>query len=601
MAAQMKTDGPVGKYYPNFLSIEDPLTPSNDIGRASHGAETVKEAFNYAYRVLSRAVSPQASSYPSDCTQSILGRIIMITEEVNNYRLWVDKYWKHRVPRLRKEFDRSIQMAAQNNQGKFLNEAVETFLITIDLAQKQITDRNSQGGSSPERADSQSDDEIVNEYQPDAPSPSTPTQMAPEHHLIESKPSSELRDYSDSGSAPDSPHSDSESTSKWIEKGVTKDANRHIVSDKPNFQNLQVTTGFIDARRGPKRTIQQPRYGGHHAKQRSRDMDFDHGMGRPNKSSQSDSNSNHDPQEPSAKSPNSVSPSKRVNITGGIFQRALTSATTRRAGPDTPAATGGATPGNLGDSVRDKPRNRRNNHDDQRRMGGGHGKNRRDRMHGAYDYDERSSTRSRKSSDSRGSPIPEEIYQRSDYGSRRSGGNRNRNDDNASPNPAGGRFNDHGGRRSDRFRQNDGGHISPQNYPQRSGPAMDQPQSYRNPPQDYYNDEMRGGHGNNKRDRQRNKGQGDRGLYKAGGRRSGDADRDNLRVRGEPTDRNRYDQGYIEQDRLDVGRSGSHRLSNDGPGGSSSVRRGTRGADRSSGGRETFSPGPMDGLGARNR
>ena len=119
MAAQMKTDGPVGKYYPNFLSIEDPLTPSNDIGRASHGAETVKEAFNYAYRVLSRAVSPQASSYPSDCTQSILGRIIMITEEVNNYRLWVDKYWKHRVPRLRKEFDRSIQtMAAQNNQGK---------------------------------------------------------------------------------------------------------------------------------------------------------------------------------------------------------------------------------------------------------------------------------------------------------------------------------------------------------------------------------------------------------------------------------------------------------------------------------------------------
>ena len=52
MAAQMKTaeNGPVGKYYPNYLSIEDPLTPSNDIGRASHGAESVRDAFNYAYR-----------------------------------------------------------------------------------------------------------------------------------------------------------------------------------------------------------------------------------------------------------------------------------------------------------------------------------------------------------------------------------------------------------------------------------------------------------------------------------------------------------------------------------------------------------------------
>ena len=51
MAAQMKQDqNGIGKYTPNFLSIEDPLTPSNDIGRASHGAEAVKNAFEYAYR-----------------------------------------------------------------------------------------------------------------------------------------------------------------------------------------------------------------------------------------------------------------------------------------------------------------------------------------------------------------------------------------------------------------------------------------------------------------------------------------------------------------------------------------------------------------------
>ena len=51
MAAQMKVPGDmVPKYTPNFLSIEDPLTPGNDIGRASHGAESVKDAFEYGYR-----------------------------------------------------------------------------------------------------------------------------------------------------------------------------------------------------------------------------------------------------------------------------------------------------------------------------------------------------------------------------------------------------------------------------------------------------------------------------------------------------------------------------------------------------------------------
>ena len=52
MLEQMKGDnGAIGKYIPNFLSIEDPLTPSNDIGRASHGAENVKDAFEHAYRL----------------------------------------------------------------------------------------------------------------------------------------------------------------------------------------------------------------------------------------------------------------------------------------------------------------------------------------------------------------------------------------------------------------------------------------------------------------------------------------------------------------------------------------------------------------------
>ena len=43
---------------PSLLCIEDPLTPGNDIGRSSYGALYVKDAFDWAYFVLSQAVSP---------------------------------------------------------------------------------------------------------------------------------------------------------------------------------------------------------------------------------------------------------------------------------------------------------------------------------------------------------------------------------------------------------------------------------------------------------------------------------------------------------------------------------------------------------------
>lgn len=37
----------------------------NDVGRSSYGAMQVKEVFNYAYLVLSHAVSPLSCSYPN--------------------------------------------------------------------------------------------------------------------------------------------------------------------------------------------------------------------------------------------------------------------------------------------------------------------------------------------------------------------------------------------------------------------------------------------------------------------------------------------------------------------------------------------------------
>nr|KAF6318957.1 terminal nucleotidyltransferase 4B [Pipistrellus kuhlii] len=80
-------------YRPSMLYIEDPLQPGNDVGRSSYGAMQVKQAFDYAYVVLSHAVSPIAKHYPNSETESILGRIIRVTDEVATYRDWISKQW----------------------------------------------------------------------------------------------------------------------------------------------------------------------------------------------------------------------------------------------------------------------------------------------------------------------------------------------------------------------------------------------------------------------------------------------------------------------------------------------------------------------------
>lgn len=41
------------------------IISENDVGRSSYGAMQVKQVFDYAYIVLSHAVSPLARSYPN--------------------------------------------------------------------------------------------------------------------------------------------------------------------------------------------------------------------------------------------------------------------------------------------------------------------------------------------------------------------------------------------------------------------------------------------------------------------------------------------------------------------------------------------------------
>ncbi|XP_053669250.1 terminal nucleotidyltransferase 4B [Anopheles marshallii] len=84
---------------PSLLCIEDPLTPGNDIGRSSYGALHVKQAFEYAYIVLVQAVLPLDKNL-NDCNrQSILGRIIRVTDEVIEYRKWIKDTFEEKLTR----------------------------------------------------------------------------------------------------------------------------------------------------------------------------------------------------------------------------------------------------------------------------------------------------------------------------------------------------------------------------------------------------------------------------------------------------------------------------------------------------------------------
>uniref|UniRef100_A0A1B6KB64 polynucleotide adenylyltransferase n=2 Tax=Graphocephala atropunctata TaxID=36148 RepID=A0A1B6KB64_9HEMI len=86
---------------PSMLCIEDPLTPGNDIGRGSYGALQVKQAFEYAYLILQQAVNPTNQVISDTNLNSILGRIVRVTDEVINYRHWIkDNYPVNHVARV---------------------------------------------------------------------------------------------------------------------------------------------------------------------------------------------------------------------------------------------------------------------------------------------------------------------------------------------------------------------------------------------------------------------------------------------------------------------------------------------------------------------
>jgi hypothetical protein len=66
--------------------------------RSSYKALEMKEKFNYAFMVLSRAVAPQASYHNKG---SILAKILNFDDDVVEYRSWVNKNWEMKVPRIK--------------------------------------------------------------------------------------------------------------------------------------------------------------------------------------------------------------------------------------------------------------------------------------------------------------------------------------------------------------------------------------------------------------------------------------------------------------------------------------------------------------------
>ncbi|BFF92847.1 inactive non-canonical poly(A) RNA polymerase protein Trf4-2 [Drosophila madeirensis] len=84
----------MGNYnWQSFLSIQDPITPTNDIGRSSYAALSVMQIFEAAFQKLSRLVDLD----PTKITGPILDCIVDVPQQVINHRQWVHFNFHHLV------------------------------------------------------------------------------------------------------------------------------------------------------------------------------------------------------------------------------------------------------------------------------------------------------------------------------------------------------------------------------------------------------------------------------------------------------------------------------------------------------------------------
>ena len=72
-----------------LLYIQDPLSPSENASRGCYGIQQVKLAFEHAFNRLHMAVLKREK----ETKPSLLSVIVQITEEVHEYRNWVESQW----------------------------------------------------------------------------------------------------------------------------------------------------------------------------------------------------------------------------------------------------------------------------------------------------------------------------------------------------------------------------------------------------------------------------------------------------------------------------------------------------------------------------
>lgn len=112
----------------------------------------VKQVFDYAYTVLSHAVSPLAGSYPNRDSQSTLGRIIQVTQEVIDYRRWIKEKWSRRVlpsPDLDNRIKIKERIATCNGQQVQSREPSSPYSqrLTLSLSSPQLLSSGSSASS----------------------------------------------------------------------------------------------------------------------------------------------------------------------------------------------------------------------------------------------------------------------------------------------------------------------------------------------------------------------------------------------------------------------------------------------------------------------
>ncbi|XP_037732708.1 inactive non-canonical poly(A) RNA polymerase protein Trf4-2 [Drosophila subpulchrella] len=77
----------------SVLSIEDPVTPTNDIGRSSYAALHVMQGFEAAFMKLSKLVDSDSAKIVGP----ILANMVEVPQSIVNYRAWVQYNFQHLV------------------------------------------------------------------------------------------------------------------------------------------------------------------------------------------------------------------------------------------------------------------------------------------------------------------------------------------------------------------------------------------------------------------------------------------------------------------------------------------------------------------------